>query len=124
MCGELVETPICQLDLNEDEVLNKEIVAIFLLGRLHSGDNHRVSVSQGVLTNCGESQWPFYRPLTNGAQVFLSSSGASQGHGMAGVAVVLGVPRVIPVLHITGLVLQRLPCLARESRQYHNYPRP
>ena len=59
MCGEKEETPICQVDLNEDEVFNKEIVAIFLLGRLYSGDNHRVSVhfvSQGVLTNCGESQ--------------------------------------------------------------------
>ena len=77
MCGEKEETPICQVDLNEDEVFNKEIVAIFLLGRLYSGDNHRVSahfVSQGVLTNCGESQWPYYRIMTNAAQVFLSSS--------------------------------------------------
>ena len=59
MCGEEEETPIYQLDLNEDEVLNKKIVAILFLGRLYSGDNYRVSVyfvSQGVLTNCGESQ--------------------------------------------------------------------
>ena len=35
MCGEGKETPICQLDLNEDEVSNKEIVTILLLGRLY-----------------------------------------------------------------------------------------
>ena len=58
--------------------------------------------------------------MTNAAQVF-SSPARRQ---VRVTAIVLGVPWVIPVLHITGLVLQRLSCLARESRQYHNYPRP
>ena len=34
MCGEEKEIPICQLDLNEDEVSNKEIVPISLLGAM------------------------------------------------------------------------------------------